>query len=151
MSTVEFEVEPQSTSTAPTSTSTSNSPQGITSNPSLILAFLALSFFTMAMVFIFGFRRYQYFQARLHEMFGRPGADPNRLSEQQAAGEIRLRRLPGTKPKLWEVCTDTSVQWWEVRKRGIVGKRGWRTGGDEDALWRWDNVMVSRPRGCLRA
>ena len=133
-----FELEPQSTSMAPATSPTSNSPPNISSNPSLILAFLALSFFTMAMVFIFGFRRYQYFQERLHEVFGR--ADPNRPSEQQAAGEIRLRRLPGTRPKLWDVCTDSSVRWCEVKTRGVAGRKA---GGEAEALWNWDNVMVS--------
>jgi len=128
-----IEAEPQSTSIAPTTSSTSDS-EGVTSNPSLILAFLALSFFTMAMIFIFGCRRYQYFRGQLYEVFGRRSADPNRPSELQAAGEIRLQRLPGMRPKLWDVCTDTSVRWWDVRRRG------WRAGSD----WNWDNVMVSR-------
>jgi len=136
-----YEVEPQSSSTAPgqpTTSSVTNSPsQTVSANPSLILAFLALSFFTMAMVFIFGFRRYQYIHERLNEVFG---AHPDRHPEQQAAEQFALRRSPGTKPNLWEVCTDASARWWEVKTSGRTGN--WKDkDGDKDAMWNWRNIM----------
>jgi len=88
------------------------------------------------MVFIFGFRRYQYFHERLHEVFG---AHPNRHHEQQAAEHFGLRRLPETKPNLWEVCTDASARWWEVKTSGfrLTGNGD----GGKDAMWNWRNIM----------
>jgi len=89
----------------------------------------------MAMIFIFGFRRYQYFRVRLHGVFGRP---TDRPSEQQAEGEIRLRRLPGTKPRVLDVCTDTTVRW--RTSDFLPGKRA-LAGDSSDASWSWYNVM----------
>jgi len=97
------------------------------------------------MIFIFGFRRYQYFQERLHVVFqcgsrGRPTADSNQQA--QAAGDqyyARLQRASGTRPRLWDVCTDSSVRWWEVTKMGgVVAGAGRKAGGGAEY---WDNVM----------
>jgi len=136
--TKEFEVLPQSTSIPPFPTpsldGTSNSSQNVTANPSLILAFLALSIFTMAMVFIFGFRKHQHLQEHLYEAFGRQGdsgSNQNRQSQQAATleEEIRLRRLP--KPKLWDVPPPNIGILTEVKGEG----------GKVADLWSWGNIM----------
>lgn len=117
--------ETLSSSTAyPRSSTDNHSSSGITSSPSLILAFLALGFFTMAMGFVIGFRRYQY----THRSRRNDAVPP--LDE-----EIRTTRmLINRKPKLWDVLTETTdVQW------GCAAPNQ-RKRGDH---WRWENIMVS--------
>jgi len=108
-------------SSEPTTSATDNPSHNVVNNPSLILAFLALSFFTLAMVFVFGFRRYQQMQ---HWNRGQHG-----WGERQAEEEIR--RLAENKPQVWEVLLDT--QWRETE-----------AGGTEDKELSWESLMVSR-------
>jgi hypothetical protein len=63
----------------------------------------------------------------------------DRQAEQRAAEEMRVRRLRGEKPKLWDVCTGVSDRWSEAKTR--TRRRG---GGGEDSLsnW-WLDIMVS--------
>lgn len=106
------------------SSSADNNPSSsaMGSKPSLILAFLALGFFTMTLGFVIGFRRYQY----THQSRSVSPSDE----------EIRTRMLMSRKPRLWDVLTDTSatddVQW------GCAAAP--RNQGDH---WRWENIMVS--------
>ena len=106
----------------PTTSATDNTSHNVVNNPSLILAFLALSFFTLAMVFVFGFRRYQL------QHWNR-GLVQHGWGERQAEEEIR--RIAENRPQVWEVLLDT--RWRETKGGGTEGKE-----------LSWESLMVSR-------
>lgn len=84
----------------------------------------------MAMVFIFGFRKYQYLQEQFFS------ANHHRQSQLQTPLEevVVLREL--SKPQLWDVCIEASVRWWKVK---LIQ----REDSEVDKLWSWRNIMVS--------
>ncbi|TFK73343.1 hypothetical protein BDN72DRAFT_854794 [Pluteus cervinus] len=119
-----------------------------TTSPPLILAFLAIGLFSVAMIAMFGWRRIQYgrgWAAHLRDDDELTGFGPSGTRGTRGLGRGGLYGEPwfGEKPKLWDLWAEkrTGLSRTTVVAVGADSKEGITTSSVRDEDIRWDNIM----------